>query len=60
MTWRRWRLRCAMITTAALLPAILPSGCSETLLRGLTPFLIDGSSALMRDVLFFAAPYVLP
>lgn len=54
---RIWRL---LLGTVTIMPAILPVACSKTLLQGLTPFLIDGSSSLMHDVLFFAAPFVLP
>ena len=40
--------------------SILPTSCSQELLRQLTPFVIDGSNGLMHDVIFAAAPFVLP
>lgn len=49
-----------LASTLVTLPAMLPMNCSKPLLEGLTPFLIDGSNRYMHDLIFFAAPFVLP
>ncbi|MCC7291672.1 MAG: hypothetical protein IT449_06395 [Phycisphaerales bacterium] len=54
---RMWRLG---LWTVTVLPAILPVSCAQPLLQQLTPFLIDGSNSALRDLLFLAAPFVLP
>ena len=54
------KMRLFAILCTGMLPAIIPTTCARPILRELTPFLIDGSSQLMRDIIFLAAPLVLP
>jgi len=54
------KLRLLAILTTGMLPAIIPTSCARPILRELTPFLIDGSNQFMRDLIFLAAPFVLP
>lgn len=49
-----------LILGVGVMPAIIPTSCARPLLRELTPFLIDGGNQFMRDLIFLAAPLVLP
>ncbi len=42
------------------LPAIVPMGCSEWILPRVTPYLLDGSNALIIDSVWGIMPYLLP
>lgn len=53
------RIRKALMLSAFALPAILPLSCTRPLLEGLTPFLIDGSSTFVTDIIFGVSPLVL-
>ena len=54
------RFRRILILSAGVLPAIIPTSCARPVLGELTPFLIDGGNQFMRDLIFLAAPLVLP
>lgn len=54
------RFRRILVLGVGVLPAIIPTSCARPILRELTPFLIDGSNGFMRDLIFLAAPLVLP
>lgn len=54
------RFRRILILSVGVLPAIIPTSCARPLLRQLTPFLIDGGNEFMHDLIFLAAPLVLP
>lgn len=49
----------ALIATSTMM-GILPVACERDVLQLLTPFLFDGSNAMMVDIIFAAAPFVLP
>ncbi len=53
-------LRRLLLVGVTLLPGILPVSCERDVLQTLTPFLIDGGNRLLIDVIFAAAPFVLP
>ena len=54
------RFRRTLILSVGVLPAIIPTSCARPVLRELTPFLIDGGNGFMRELIFLAAPLVLP
>jgi hypothetical protein len=43
-----------------LLASLVPLSCSRSLLQGLTPYVIDDSNGFLHDLIFAAAPFVLP
>ena len=54
------QIRRLLLVAVAVLPGILPVACERSVLQTLTPFLIDGGNRLLIDVIFAAAPFVLP
>ncbi|NOT01863.1 MAG: hypothetical protein HOP29_14710 [Phycisphaerales bacterium] len=54
------QLRQVAFWLVAFAPAILPVSCERNILGALVPFLLDGSNGFMRDLIFAAAPFVLP
>ena len=56
----RNRIRLGLRMLPFVMLSILPTSCSEAVLRQLTPLVIDGSNSFMHDLIFTAAPFVLP
>lgn len=54
------RIRLGLRVLPFVLLSVLPLSCSQALLNDLTPFVIDGSNGFMHDLIFAAAPFVLP
>jgi hypothetical protein len=54
------RIRLGLRLLPFVLLSVLPVSCSQSLLNELTPFVIDGSNGFMHDLIFAAAPFVLP
>jgi len=60
MMSRLFKIRKVLMLACFTLPAIIPFDCAQPLLRELTPFLISGNNGFLVDVIFAAAPLVLP
>jgi hypothetical protein len=54
------RLYKTLVVATFALPAIVPMGCSEWVLPGVTPFLLDGSNAFIINSVWGIIPYLLP
>ena len=58
--WSWLRFRKILILGGGVLSAIIPASYPRQVLHELTSFLIDGGNQFMRDLIFLAAPLVLP
>jgi hypothetical protein len=54
------RLYKTLAVATFTLPALIASGCSEWILPGITPFMLDGSNAFIIDTFWGIMPYLLP
>lgn len=54
------KLHRSLMWGSVIVFGIIPFGCSQPLLRTVTPFLLDGNRNIIDNVIGFLAPLLLP